>query len=310
MVAVVRGERGSTKPRSKTAAARGAPKTRARPSASYYAPANAASIHDGLGPRVAICVAIAVLAAGAIGAAALAHRGEAQPTPQPSILGRALAPLGFTLRHLQIQGAPTQAQAEILAAAGLTQGQPIVGLDLNGVRSRIEADSWVKEAKVVRLLPDTLVIAVIPRAPLAVWQHLGVARVVDTEGRVMDGADPGRFADLPLVVGDGAEQDAGVILPMLRARPKLMGLVDALIRVDGRRWDLRLKDGSLIQLPATGEDSALIELDQLDHKDRLLELGFERIDLRTPDTIAVRPKPVAPPGPIQQPAAVASPSKN
>ena len=41
---------------------------------------------------------------------------------------------------------------------------------------------------------------------------------------------------------------------LLRQRPALMTRVDALVRVDGRRWDLRLKDGSLIQLPAIGED--------------------------------------------------------
>jgi cell division protein FtsQ len=57
-----------------------------------------------------------------------------------------------------------------------------------------------------------------------------------------------------------------------------------------------MKDGGLIQLPAVGEDSALIQLDQLDQKSRLLELGFARIDLRDPELVAVRPRDVAPPG--------------
>ena len=142
----------------------------------------------------------------------------------------------------------------------------------------------------VRLLPDTLVIAVEPRIPQAVWQHLGVAKVVDGEGKVIGDADPGRFPDLPLVVGDGAAEQAATLLPLLHGRAKLMNKVDALIRVDGRRWDMRLKDGAIIQLPAVGEDSALIQLDQLDQKERVLDLGFERIDLRDPDLVAVRPK--------------------
>jgi cell division protein FtsQ len=62
------------------------------------------------------------------------------------------------------------------------------------------------------------------------------------------------------------------------------------VRVDDRRWDLRLKDGGLIQLPAEKEDSALIQLDELDQKARILDLGFSRIDLRDPDMVAVRPK--------------------
>jgi cell division protein FtsQ len=60
------------------------------------------------------------------------------------------------------------------------------------------------------------------------------------------------------------------------------------VRVDQRRWDLRLKDGAIVQLPAVGEDSALIQLDQMDHDQRILELGFERIDLRTPEMVVVR----------------------
>ena len=69
----------------------------------------------------------------------------------------------------------------------------------------------------------------------------------------------------------------------------LMRRVEAVVRVDQRRWDLRLKDGSLIQLPATGEEAALIQLDALDQRERLLDLGFARVDLRTPDAVAVRP---------------------
>jgi cell division protein FtsQ len=245
-----------------------------------------------------------VIAAGAAGAVFLAHRGEAPapaPTEHASALARALAPLGFTLQQVQVQGAPDLAKADILRAAGLAKGQPILGIRLDDLRKRIEAAGWVKEAKVVRLLPDTLIIAVVPRTPLAVWQHLGVAKVVDGEGKVIGDADPGRFSDLPLVVGEGAAEQAGAILPLLRGRSKLMGLVDALIRVDGRRWDLRLKDGAIIQLPAVGEDSALIQLDQLDQKARVLDLGFERIDLRDPDMVAVRPKASATPGAVAGP---------
>jgi cell division protein FtsQ len=68
-----------------------------------------------------------------------------------------------------------------------------------------------------------------------------------------------------------------------------MGRVDALVRVDERRWDLRLKDGGLVQLPALDQEAALIRLDALDQRERLLDLGFARVDLRTPETVAVRP---------------------
>ena len=302
MVAVVRGERSPATSRAKTApASRSAPQGRARSASRTAVHATAKSPPSqsgGLGPRLAVGLAVAVIAAGAAGAVYLAHRGEARPAAAPhgSLLGRALVSLGFTLQRVEVQGAPDQAKADILRAAALSRGQPILDLRLDDLRQRVEGAGWVKDAKIVRLLPDTLIIAVVPRQPLAVWQHLGVAKVVDGEGKVIGDADPGRFPELPLVVGAGADQNAGAILPLLRGRPKLMAKIDALIRVDGRRWDLRLKNGGIIQLPAVGEDSALIQLDQLDQKQRILDLGFERVDLRDPDLVAVRPRASMTPG--------------
>jgi cell division protein FtsQ len=74
-----------------------------------------------------------------------------------------------------------------------------------------------------------------------------------------------------------------------------MGRMDALVRVDDRRWDVRMKDGSLIQLPADGVENALMQLENLDQRSRILELGFDRIDLRNPDVVAVRPRQNQPP---------------
>ena len=127
------------------------------------------------------------------------------------------------------------------------------------------------------------------RAPVIKRFEQGDAWVIDGHGQVIQGADAGRYPNLPLVVGKGAEQAAAEVLPLIAQRPRLMSRLDALVRVDERRWDLRLKDGSLIQLPATDQDAALIQLDALDQRERLLELGFARIDLRTPEEVAVRP---------------------
>jgi len=201
---------------------------------------------------------------------------------------------GFRLKAVHVQGASAMATPDIVKAAGVAKDDPLLGMDLAALRGRVEAVGWVKEARVVRLLPDTLVIAVKERRQLAVWQHAGHSVVIDDQGQVIREADPARFATLPLVVGAGGAEHAGEILPVLVQRPKLMTRMEALVRVDDRRWDLRLKDGALIQLPAVDQEQALMQLEQLDLRSRILELGFERIDLRNPDVVAVRPRPPAP----------------
>ncbi|RZJ46574.1 MAG: FtsQ-type POTRA domain-containing protein [Brevundimonas sp.] len=197
--------------------------------------------------------------------------------------------MGLKLERVFIEGESPEATTAIQRAVQLEGGQAMTSIDLDAVRQRVEAVGWVKSARVVRLLPNTLIVDVTEHDRLAVWQMAGRNQVIDGHGKVIPGADAGRYPGLPLVVGKGAEQAASEILPLVAQRPRLMSRLDALVRVDERRWDLRLKDGSLIQLPATNQDAALIQLDEMDQRRRLLELGFARIDLRTPEEVAVRP---------------------
>ncbi len=235
----------------------------------------------GLQPAVAMAAAAVVLCGGIGLMLATGGRAHALTTSLKSDVADGLADAGFRVSSVVVEGASRFSVPYIVKAADIRRETPLMGLDLDQVRHRVEQVGWVKSVRILRLLPDTVVLAVAERPRLAVWQAHGRARVIDPEGDVIPEADPGLFVDLPLVVGDGAPQAAGSILPELQARPCLMGKMEAAVRVDNRRWDIRLKEG-LIQLPATGEDAALIQLDQLDQKDRLLDLGFERIDLRDP----------------------------
>lgn len=197
--------------------------------------------------------------------------------------------MGLKLEKVFIEGESAEATAAIQRAVQLNADQAMTSIDLDAVRQRVEGVGWVKSARVVRLLPNTLIVHVVEHDRLAIWQAGGRNMVIDSHGQVIRGADAGRYPNLPLVVGKGAEQAAAEVLPLIAQRPRLMARLEALVRVDERRWDLRLKDGSLIQLPATDQDAALIQLDALDQRERLLELGFARIDLRTPSEVAVRP---------------------
>lgn len=277
----------TAKPRAKTPASPTAGAKGARaPKAAAAAPR--------LTPKHILMIAAGVLTA-ALGVT-LATGGRAQHIVQAvghGVDGK-FGEAGFRLANVHVQGASALATPDIVRAAGVAVNDPLLGMDLDALRRRVEAVGWVREARVVRLLPDTLVIAVKERRQLAVWQHNGRSVVIDDQGQVIREADPARFTSLPLVVGAGGAQHAHEILPTLAQRPKLMARMEALVRVDDRRWDLRLKDGALIQLPAVEEEQALMQLEQLDLRSRILELGFERIDLRNPDVVAVRPRPPAP----------------
>lgn len=282
MPAIVRGgRRSSQKPAPKKTASR----SRAIPAGKLHAVKSV-----GLSPAATGAAVVAMLLLGGGVTLATGGRAEALGAGISDAINGGLAGAGFKLTKVHLEGVSPDAMPAVKAAMALERDQPLALMDLHALKLKIEAVGWVKEARVVRLLPDTLMVYVTERERLAVWQHHGKAVVIDAEGGVIPEADAGRFPNLPLVVGQGADGAAGEVLAQLRARPRLMNRLEALVRVDDRRWDLRLKDGSLIQLPATGEDSALLQLDQLDQRSRILELGFARIDLRDPDAIAVRPR--------------------
>ena len=246
-----------------------------------------------LSPRA---VVISIVAGVVVLGAVLATGARAERIGQSMSRGmdRVTTGMGLSLQRVHITGASPEARPAIQRALNVSAGQPITSLDLDAMREQIQAVGWVKEARVVRLLPDTLIVEVVEHDRLAVWQTGGQTYVIDSSGRTIQGADAGRYPQLPLVVGKGADLAAAEILPLLVQRPRLSSRVDAMVRVDERRWDLRLKDGSLIQLPAVDQESALIRLDAMDQRERLLDLGFARVDLRTPDTVAVRPGAPAP----------------
>ncbi|WP_313007890.1 cell division protein FtsQ/DivIB [Brevundimonas vesicularis] len=291
MPAVVRGGRrqGSNQAPQRGSASKGGGRSRSGAQNASAVPGKMAAIG-----RVDISPRTAVIALGAgalllVGVLATGARAERIGASVSHGLDSVTAGMGLKLKRVHITGASPEAEPAIQRALGLYSGQPITSLDLDAIRTRVQGVGWVKEARVVRLLPDTLIVEVKEHDRLAVWQEAGQIKVIDNRGQVIDGADARRYPTLPLVVGKGADVAAGEILPLLAQRPRLMGMVDALVRVDERRWDLRLKDGSLIQLPATEQEAALIRLDALDQRERLLDLGFARVDLRTPDEVAVRP---------------------
>jgi cell division protein FtsQ len=278
----------------------GQPRTKASPNAkaqaSRRAPARAqtaAKLHAakgvGLPPKAAIAAAGGLLVLGLIVSLATGHRAERMMQSMDRGAQSVLADAGFRLEAVHVQGATPVAQADILRAADLARGQPILGVDLNALRDRVQSVGWVQDVRVVRLLPDTLVLAVKQRRPVAVWQRDGRTVMIDDAGREIEHADPAQFPALPLVVGLGADQAASPILNALSQRPPLMDRIEALVRVDDRRWDLRLKNGTLVQLPAGDEDAALIRLDRLEQDQRILDLGLARIDLRNSEFLAVRP---------------------
>lgn len=116
------------------------------------------------------------------------------------IRGRVASLSLFRLESVQVSGNRTLSTPEVLEAAGLRPGASLLGLDLGVVRARLKSHPWVREVNLRRLLPATLLVEVVERAPLVVVRA-DRDYLVDGEGVVVASLEPGSPARLPLLVG-------------------------------------------------------------------------------------------------------------
>jgi len=201
---------------------------------------------------------------------------------------------GFRLDAVEIAGAEGRASADVERALQLTPGQTILRLDLDAALARVEAVDWVKSASVMRLLPNTVYVSVEARHPYALWQHKNTVQVIDSEGRIIRVASAGDYTKLPLVVGQGAPVEAKAMIDALAQYPRVASETDSMVFVGGRRWNLHLKSGANVMLPEFGMLEALEKLERIDSEKDLLALPLDRIDMRLPEQMTVRPKTTMP----------------
>ena len=175
--------------------------------------------------------------------------------------------------------------------------QPLV--DVSRIRERLLAFGWVKDARVSRRLPDTLVIDIVERTPAALWQDKQQLALIDGEGVVLDRVPVDRMPDLPLVIGPGANSKASQLKTIMAGAPAMQAQLASATWVGGRRWDLSFQSGETVALPEGVKPAkeALSRFAKMDRSSGLLGRGLVRFDLRLPGKMIVR-LPRAPGEPI------------
>lgn len=200
----------------------------------------------------------------------------------------ASADWGMGVEEVVLEGRRNAPRAKLAAAANVRRGDPILGVDLALVRSRLESVPWVRKATVQRRLPNSLRIVIEEREPVALWQRQQRLLLVDRDGVVLANTGLDRFRHLLVVVGKDAPRQTPELIAMLERQPELRNRILAAVWVGSRRWDLRLRSGVDVRLPERDPPSALARLARMDLRHGIFIDGVEVIDLRLPDRLIVR----------------------
>ena len=233
----------------------------------------------------------------------------------PAIAGTAMAETigdaGFTMKRVEIKGAERVSRLDIYNVAFDQPSMALPLVDLEATRERLLQFGWVKEARISRRWPDTLVVDVVERQPVAIWQNNRQLNLIDGEGVVLEPVRLESMPDLPLVIGPAANREVAALSALLEGTPHLRPQIAGATWVGGRRWDIRFQTGETLTLPEGDEAKrAILRFARMDQQTQLLGRGFVRFDMRDPRRMVVRvsrqpgstvPELAAPdPGPVPE----------
>ena len=112
----------------------------------------------------------------------------------------------FAISRVEVNGVNWLTEAEVQDAAGIEVGQNLFALDPEAIAERLERLPWVKHARVIRSLPNRVVLMIEERQPFALAVGGGRLYWIDEEGNVL-GPEPRAVAPgLPVIAGRAGGQ--------------------------------------------------------------------------------------------------------
>ena len=249
-----------------------------------------------LGGPLLLRVVLTLGAIGVLGWGLLSLDGWASRSPR------------FALRTVRVRGLQRATEHELLRLANVGPGANLWSLDPTAVGQAMSAHPWVSSVEVTRSLPDTLVLRVEEREPVAL-AALGDLYVVDAQGVPFKRVSASDRLDLPLLTGisrDAAAQDPGGTAARFREalavadayrqafpRPRLSEVL-----VDEASFQLLTADGVRVVLGRSATTEQLHRLQRV--RDELQQRGVAAAAIHLenrvrPGWVAVQLRPGVPP---------------
>jgi cell division protein FtsQ len=240
-------------------------------------------------PRgVGLALAVALLGGVTVVGALRGGEYEAFAAREGGVGDFAARALGFGVAAFTIAGQSQISEREILTLAGVDANSSLPFFDAVEARKNLEALPLIKQASVRKLYPDRIVIDIVERTPAALWQKDGELSAIAADGTVIDKAADGRYAALPFVVGEGANDRVGEFNALLDASAELRPKILAGILVGDRRWSLKMRSGVEVKLPEDDPQAAMATLLEMQRQSRILDRDILSVDLRVPGKVFAR----------------------
>jgi cell division septal protein FtsQ len=250
-------------------------------------------------------------------------RRRMSPLVKPLALALGLSALAFFAIHgvyrfltswknldvktIQVSCSADPVKAEIERMTREMRWGNIFRLKLNQVRTRIESCAWVKEARIRKIIPDSVKIDIVPRIPFALLQK-DTWVLIDEEGRELETTSPEKYPALPSIVAKdrfraGIQEKVGLARECLKSLPAAdLAAVETLDLSDQGEIVLTFRSGPprLILGDALFSQKIAFYRESQDRWEALFG-PLEYVDLRFENRIYVKPAEAGGADPLPKP---------
>ena len=187
----------------------------------------------------------------------------------------------FGVRSIKVVGLQSLTSSQVVAAAGIAHGTPLLRLDTGAVQRRVEALPEVSSARVSTSFPSTVSISVTERVAVGAIKTSGGYVLVDKTGDQFRTLTS-RPAGLPLFVvppGTSSQTTGGAVATVAVALgPQLRAQVNSIQALDPEAITVLMTNGTVVAWGSAGQSElkARITLALLAHS------GAHQIDVSDP----------------------------
>ncbi|SMX33841.1 cell division protein FtsQ/DivIB [Actibacterium lipolyticum] len=187
----------------------------------------------------------------------------------------------FMVKLMAVDGASVEVDQDIREVVPLDFPISSFDLDLEEMRETVSGLDAVARADIRVKAGGILQISIVERVPTVIWRSRHGLELLDDEGhRVAPLASRADRPDLPIIAGEGGEDNVAEAMKLLQAAGPISDRVRGLVRMGERRWDVVLDRGQRILLPEQGALAALNRVIALSQAEEMLERDLVIVDMR------------------------------
>jgi cell division protein FtsQ len=202
----------------------------------------------------------------------------------------AAADAGYQVERVEVRGVERMNELRVYERVLGQRDQAMPLVDVHALRDSLRELAWVKDARVSRQLPDTIVVDIVEREPHAALRKADRLVLIDETGVELEPISEAEAREMLLISGPGAQARVEELSQLLDAAPALRPQVAEAEWVGNRRWNLTFRTGQVVALPQGKEKSAnaLMQFARADGLYRLLGGKVAAFDMRNAPRIYIR----------------------